>query len=78
MMINPEKVSITIQDEIPPYFALSRILHVMREGKISEDSKGNRYYCWLTRWSDGICVATRRTRKGLYSFVVYRSKGVKT
>ncbi len=39
---------ITIKDNIPDDIALMLVLRVVSSGKISQDSKDRKYYCWCT------------------------------
>lgn len=57
------KFYIEIEESINPEDALRRVIHVVSQGKISENGKGEKYYCWSTTWTDGICVGVRNYRK---------------
>lgn len=57
------KFYIDIEEDIELEDALRRVVHVVSQGKISENGKGEKYYCWLTTWNDGICVSVRNYRK---------------
>jgi hypothetical protein len=64
------KIHIDIRDDIDPVDALTRVKHVISEGRVSRDGK---YYCYLTTWKDGVHVAINIYRKS-DCFVVYKSK----
>lgn len=42
-------MKITIYDGIPDLLALNCVSAVVQQGKISQDSKGNKHYCWVTK-----------------------------
>lgn len=39
---------ITIEDNIADDLAVELVAKVIQGGKVSHDSKGNAYYCWVT------------------------------
>lgn len=67
-------MKIDIRDNINDTIALQLVLRVVEMGKVSQDSKGNKYYCWITTFDvngDEIVVYTRENRKS-DCFVVYK------
>jgi hypothetical protein len=62
------KIHIDVRNDINPALALSKVRHVIEQGKISNDGKN---YCWITEWSDDIVVSVRENRKS-DCFVVYK------
>lgn len=75
-----KKITITIENEIPSDVAIDLVKNVMRRGRISSNSKGDRFYCFATLCRhnsiDGeISVITRRNVKAPNaSFIVYKNK----
>lgn len=41
-----KRITITIDDDISDVDALECVLYAVKKGRISQDSKGNKYYCW--------------------------------
>lgn len=41
-----KRITITIDDDISDVDALKCVLYAVKKGRISQDSKGNKYYCW--------------------------------
>lgn len=41
-----QKIIITIEDDIKPDLAVRLVEQVVKGGKISQDTKGRKYYCW--------------------------------
>ena len=41
-----KRITITVDDDIPDVDALECVLYAVKHGRISKDSKGNKYYCW--------------------------------
>lgn len=41
-----KRITITIDDDISDVQALECVLTAVKEGRISKDSKGNKFYCW--------------------------------
>lgn len=69
-------MKIDIRDGISDELALDLVSLVVRNGKVSEDSKGKKYYCWITIFNidnEEIAVYTRENRKN-DCFVVYKYK----
>lgn len=69
-------LKIDIRDGISDELALDLVSLVVRNGKVSEDSKGKKYYCWITTFNvngEEIVVYTRENRKN-DCFVVYKYK----
>jgi len=64
------KIHITIKDGVSDEEALSKVLAVVKQGRISKD---NKLYCYLTAFPDGIDIAVSDYRKS-DCFTVYRSK----
>ena len=59
-------LKIDIRDGISDELALDLVSLVVRNGKVSEDSKGEKYYCWITTFNvngEEIVVYTRENRK---------------
>ena len=73
-----EKIIVTIEDGINPATALSAVQSVIEGGKISEDTKGRKFYCWGTTFylnGDKLVVSTNHTRnEHTASFKVWKSK----
>ena len=66
------RVNIQIRDGIDPFIAVERVADVMRSGRVSDN---NRYYCWISRFTDGTVVYVRGPNKAIAtsdSFVVYK------
>lgn len=60
-------MKIDIRDGIPPEIALECVKQVVKEGKVSHDTKGKAYYCWATTFTTDVgevLVITRQYRKG--------------
>jgi hypothetical protein len=66
------KIYIDIRDGIDPGTAVERVAAVVSKGKVSKNSKRD-FYCFLTRWSDGITVTVNLYRKS-DCFIVYKSE----
>lgn len=67
-------MKIDIRDGISDELALDLVSRVVRRGKVSQDSKGKKYYCWVTIFNvndEEIAVYTRENRKN-DCFVVYK------
>ena len=62
------RIHIDIRNDIDPALAVQRVNQVIEDGRISNNGKN---YCWITTWSDDICVAVREYRKS-DCFVVYK------
>lgn len=41
-----KRITITIDDDISDVDALECVLYAVKQGRISQDSQGNKYYCW--------------------------------
>lgn len=41
-----KRITITVDDDISDVDALKCVLYAVERGRISQDSKGNKYYCW--------------------------------
>jgi hypothetical protein len=63
------KIIIDIRDGVDEVTAMERVLHVIREGRIS---KNETLYCYHTAWHDNIHVSVRDYRKN-DCFVVYKT-----
>ena len=66
------RINIQIRDGIDPAQAVQRVADVMRGGRVSDN---NRYYCWVSTFSDGTVVYVRGPSKAIAtsdSFVVYK------
>ena len=69
-------LKIDVRDNISDELALELVSEVVRQGKVSQDNKGNKYYCWMTTYivdGEEIVVYTRENRKN-DCFVVYKYK----
>ena len=69
-------LKIDIRDNISDELALELVSEVVKRGKVSQDSKGKKYYCWITIFNidnEEIAVYTRENRKN-DCFVVYKYK----
>jgi len=64
------KIHIDIRDDIDPEVAVRRVANVISDDRIS---RNNTLYCYLTTWTDGICVSVRDYRKS-DCFVVWKDK----
>ena len=64
------KVHIDIRDNIDPEDAVQRVAHVISQGRISNNEKN---YCFLTSWTDNVCVQVNQYRKS-DCFVVFKNK----
>lgn len=63
--MSKQKIIITIEDDIEPMLAMAVVKRMMGMGKVSEDTKGNKYYCWATLFdteAGKVAVYTRKTR----------------
>lgn len=73
-----EKIIVTIEDDIAPATAMQAVLSVIYEGKVSQDTKGRKYYCWATTFQEDngkIIVFTKQTRnENTASFRVIKRK----
>ena len=67
------RINIQIRDGIDPAVAVQRVADVMRGGRVSSN---NKYYCWVSRFTDDTVVYTRGPRDKVFmtsdSFVVYK------
>lgn len=74
--MSKQKIIITIEDDIKPDLAVRLVEQVVKDGRISQDTKGRKYYCWgqLFETGDGeMVVYTRKTRnENTASFVVQK------
>ena len=41
-----KRITITIDDDISDVKALECVLTAVKQGRISNDTKGNKFYCW--------------------------------
>ena len=60
-----QKIIITIEDDIKPELAMAVAKRMIGMGKVSEDTKGNKYYCWATLFdteAGKVAAYTRKTR----------------
>lgn len=67
-------MKIDIRDDISDELALYLVSQVVKNGKVCKDSKGKKYYCWMTIFNvndEEIAVHTRDYRKN-DCFVVYK------
>lgn len=70
------KLIINVDDEtVHPSRALEAVSKVIGQGKISEAS-GVPHFCWVSKFEDGVMVATRLKKKGQIAetFSVYRGE----
>lgn len=67
----PQKMRITIENEIDPVVALERVKAVVSKGRIS---KNGTLYCYATEFADGITVVVSDYRKS-DCFLVYKKEG---
>ena len=70
------KIHIDIRDDITIGLAMTCVKQVIDDGKVSTDTKGNKYNCWATMFNTDegkIVVSTRPYRKS-DCFVVYKYK----
>ena len=80
--MSKQKIIITIEDDIEPELAVRMVEQVIEGGKVSEDMKGRKFYCWGTLFKTTHCAAvedkkifvgTRHTRnENTASFVVQK------
>lgn len=42
-----KRITITVDDDISDVDALECVLYADKQGRISKDSKGNKFYCWV-------------------------------
>ena len=61
-MIMMEKIIIENRSDLSLADAVSRVNHVITEGKISKTSKGKQY-CFVTTWPDKIVVLASKNDK---------------
>lgn len=75
-----KRITITIENEIPSDVAIDLVKRVMRRGRISSNSKGDRFYCFATLCRhnsiDGeIFVRTSiKSKAPNASFIVYKNR----
>ena len=69
-----KKIIVTFDDGIDESVAVNKVLAVIESGRISENKHGKNF-CWMTTFSDGLCVSTRpkRSAESLDSFHVSRT-----
>jgi hypothetical protein len=69
------RIIISISDDITDEKAVSSVLKVIKQGRISK-TKGNKQYCFLTITPDDIAIYAREKYKenSADSFVVYKDK----
>jgi hypothetical protein len=67
------RIIINIQEGIDPREAVSRVVSVMREGRVS-GSGDREQYCYVTTWKSGYIVYADLTRKGHDTFRVHYEK----
>jgi hypothetical protein len=67
------RVNVQVRDGIDPAVAVARVATVMSSGRVSGDDK---YYCWVTTFTDGTIVVTRgpNKRENTDSFIVYKER----
>ena len=74
--MSKQKIIITIEDDVEPRLAVEMVKQVIEGGKVSEDMKGRKYYCWgtlLEYKGDKFFVETRHTRnENIASFLVQK------
>lgn len=74
--MSKQKIIIIIEDDIEPELAVEMVKQVIEVGKVSEDMKGRKFYCWgtLLEYKDNkFFVGTRHTRnENIASFVVQK------
>ena len=74
--MSKQKIIITIEDDIEPELAVRMVEQVIEGGKVSEDMKGRKFYCWgtlLEYKGDKLFVGTRHTRnENTASFIVQK------
>lgn len=63
-----KRITITVDDDISDVDALKCVLYAVKKGRISQDSKGNKYYCWGIDFCDSLgpdkyVLWTNRTSK---------------
>lgn len=66
-----KRITITVDDDISDVDALECVLYAVKQGRVSQDSKGNRFYCWGILFpnpvdslgSDKFVLWTNRTSK---------------
>lgn len=58
-------MKIKINDNIPDELALQLVLKVVQRGRISKDSKGRKYYCFITIFDVKGVDYIVHTRQGL-------------
>lgn len=66
-----KRITITIDDDISDIDAIKCVLTAVTEGRISKDTKGNKFYCWGIIFPDknddispaGIALWTNRRSK---------------
>ena len=47
-----KRITITVDDDISDVDALECVLYAVKQGRISKDSKGNKFYCWAIIFPD--------------------------
>ena len=76
--MSKQKIIITIEDDIEPELAVRMVEQVIDGGKVSEDMKGRKFYCWgtlLESKDNKFFVGTRHTRnENTASFIVQKSE----
>ena len=55
--MSKQKIIITIEDDIEPELAVRMVEQVIEGGKVSEDMKGRKFYCWGTLFKTTHCAA---------------------
>lgn len=70
------KIHIEIRDDISPSVAVECVNQVIMGGKVSNDTKGNAYYCWATCFTtmEGNLIVSVRPYRKSDCFVVYKDK----
>lgn len=61
--MSKQKIIITIEDDIEPTLAMAVAKRMMSLGKVSQDTKGNKYYCWATVFDTEVGRVAAYTRK---------------
>lgn len=63
-------------DGVSPEIALECVQYVIKQGKISHDTKGNTYYCWATAFEtrEGIIYVHTKPRGKADCFRVYKTQ----
>ena len=63
--MSKQKIIITIEDDIEPTLAMAVAKRMIGMGKVSEDTKGKKYYCWATLFdteAGKVAAYIRKTR----------------